>query len=440
MEWHSCVQTFQRKHLWSRSLKIDHEMGTSLWSRRTRKWRRCSWEVDGCKTAESIPEGLRANILGLWLASVYLWRKQQDEFPVWWEFQRCLIVHSCSAVQGHTGGNLIALDTNGKNSCFIDDALMMYNQSSDQDSSLEDEKAKKEYGPSSSHSSIHSGTSRWKIWRWLLQVEKSTQPQQVENSSGRRLLDQLSPNTRQRTTVLANQIPRRNCFYSSVPADCIYKVISRNEKRTFFERLSTPRPAPKIVLKSAWQSQQQQQQYTSESAASSTRKLVRKEEQGTPTENQNYPASGNWCEVLSHLLRKKSWTSSRLGNWRNCTICNPERWRKNGSNSESGWQITNWISYQINHSRFGNARKIHQVQRRVESYNSRSGQYWIARSGTDIQNRPVPILLEAHTGGIDLLLLRHLSLTWWGNNTKNQSQIPDHDSSLLPYTSELLKR
>ena len=48
-------------------------------------------------------------------------------------------------------------------------------------------------------------------------------------------------------------------------------------------------PAPKIVVKSAWQSQQQQlqqqQQDTSESAASGTGKLVRKEEQGTPTDN-----------------------------------------------------------------------------------------------------------------------------------------------------------
>ena len=77
--------------------------------------------------------------------------------------------------------------------------------------------------------------------------------------------------------------------YSSVPADCIYKVISQKGEGTLFERLSTPRPAPKIVLKSAWQSQQQQQQQqqdTSESAASGTRKLVRKEEeQGTPTDN-----------------------------------------------------------------------------------------------------------------------------------------------------------
>ena len=47
-----------------------------------------------------------------------------------------------------------------------------------------------------------------------------------------------------------------------------------------------PRPAPKIVLESAWQSQQQRQE-TSESASTSTRKLVQREreEQGNPTDN-----------------------------------------------------------------------------------------------------------------------------------------------------------
>ena len=43
-----------------------------------------------------------------------------------------------------------------------------------------------------------------------------------------------------------------------VLADCIYKVISQRGEKTLFERLSTPRPAPKIVLKSNWHSQQQQ--------------------------------------------------------------------------------------------------------------------------------------------------------------------------------------
>ena len=66
---------------------------------------------------------------------------------------------------------------------------------------------------------------------------------------------------------------------NSVSADSIYKVISQKGKRTLFERLSTPRPAPKIVLESAWQSQQQQQQQqqdTSESASCRTRQPVRR--------------------------------------------------------------------------------------------------------------------------------------------------------------------
>ena len=78
---------------------------------------------------------------------------------------------------------------------------------------------------------------------------------------------------------------------SSVPADCIHKVISQTGERTLFERLLTPRLAPKIVFKSAWQSQQQQQQQqdTSESASCSTRKLVQREEQGNPTDNPELP-------------------------------------------------------------------------------------------------------------------------------------------------------
>ena len=58
--------------------------------------------------------------------------------------------------------------------------------------------------------------------------------------------------------------------YNAVPADCIYKVFSQKVKRTLFERLSTPRHAPKIVLKGVWQTLQQQQD-TSESATSRTR-------------------------------------------------------------------------------------------------------------------------------------------------------------------------
>ena len=63
-------------------------------------------------------------------------------------------------------------------------------------------------------------------------------------------------------------------------ADCIHEMISQKKReRTLFQRLSTPRPSPKIVLKSSCQTQQQQQQQcTSQSASSRTRKQVRKVE------------------------------------------------------------------------------------------------------------------------------------------------------------------
>ena len=43
--------------------------------------------------------------------------------------------------------------------------------------------------------------------------------------------------------------------YTKVLGDCI----DRMEIECFFERLATPRPAPKVTLKSKWQTQQQQQ-------------------------------------------------------------------------------------------------------------------------------------------------------------------------------------
>ena len=64
--------------------------------------------------------------------------------------------------------------------------------------------------------------------------------------------------------------------HSSVSADRIYRVISQSGDRILFERLSTPRPAPKVKLKSNWHSQQQQQQQSiCEDVSTSTRRLAR---------------------------------------------------------------------------------------------------------------------------------------------------------------------
>ena len=70
--------------------------------------------------------------------------------------------------------------------------------------------------------------------------------------------------------------------HSPVPADCIYRVISQNGDRILFERLSTPRPAPKVTVKSNWHPQQQQQQHSlRDDASTSARRLVRESQSGT---------------------------------------------------------------------------------------------------------------------------------------------------------------
>ena len=66
--------------------------------------------------------------------------------------------------------------------------------------------------------------------------------------------------------------------HSHVPADCISKIICEKGDRALFERLPTPRFAPKMTLWSRWQAQpqqpqqpqQQQQPQLSESASTST--------------------------------------------------------------------------------------------------------------------------------------------------------------------------
>ena len=150
---------------------------------------------------------------------------------------------------------------------------------SNQDSSLEDVKVKKENRPSSSHPSTRSGTIQTK--KNLATTYQSQEKYSITDSGkvvGTPSTGSIYPE-RQRTTILANQIHavivHSVIVYRSVPSDRIYKVISQKGERTLFERLSTPRPAPEIVLMGAWQPQQQQQQQqdTSESASSSTEHL-----------------------------------------------------------------------------------------------------------------------------------------------------------------------
>ena len=79
-------------------------------------------------------------------------------------------------------------------------------------------------------------------------------------------------------------------------------MISQNGDRVLFERLATPRPAPKVTLKSNWLVQQQQQQQQPIRKEEATRKRLRsgksEQERGmkreTPQEWKKPLETGRW--------------------------------------------------------------------------------------------------------------------------------------------------
>ena len=58
--------------------------------------------------------------------------------------------------------------------------------------------------------------------------------------------------------------------YVTIQGDCIDRVTAQTGDRVIFERLATPRPAPKVTLNSNWQSQQEQQEQQPQQPISNT--------------------------------------------------------------------------------------------------------------------------------------------------------------------------
>ena len=83
-----------------------------------------------------------------------------------------------------------------------------------------------------------------------------------------------------------------------VPGDCIYRVISQKGDRVQFERLATPRPAPKVTLQSNWHTQQQQLTLK-ENAASIQETCVTRESQA---EVRDDPKNATEMELASRIL------------------------------------------------------------------------------------------------------------------------------------------
>ena len=221
--------------------------------------------------------------------------------------------------------------------------------------------------------------------------------------AGRRLLDQFS---RAQDKGLRFWQTRSHAVivYSSVPADCIYKVISQKGERTLFERLSTPRPAPKIALKGAWQSQQQQQQQDTSESASSRRKLVQREEQGNPTDIPELPSARKLKRSTGSLVQEEQPESKvdlRIEGLAQDVILEDEE--RMGHIQEVVEKIRNGFHTESVLEDLGKPEKLHDVQRGIQSHSPRNGQHQVVRVGTNDQNRPVSFMLETLARGIDLV-------------------------------------
>ena len=100
----------------------------------------------------------------------------------------------------------------------------------------------------SSHLWIHFVTWRDTSW-WLHCSSKRTLPNLLETESRCSILDKFFQSAGSKIAIMANK-PFAIITYATVTGDCIYRVISQNGDRVFSERRATPRPAPKITLKS----------------------------------------------------------------------------------------------------------------------------------------------------------------------------------------------
>ena len=91
-----------------------------------------------------------------------------------------------------------------------------------------------------------------------------------------------------------------------VPGDCIHRVIFQNGDRVLFERLATPKPAPKVTLRSNWLVQQQQQPIRKEGVNSNSKQVATWESRagtrdGTRDATEVEIASGNSSRTASKV-------------------------------------------------------------------------------------------------------------------------------------------
>ena len=180
----------------------------------------------------------------------------------------------------------------------------------------------------------------------------------MEVSSERLLLDQFSPSTRQRTTALANQIPCHNCLQLCAGRLHLQSDFFKKEKEHLYERLSTRRPSTAAAVTTPESSVQ-----------GAPRNWWQKRTKVPKQTTQNHRASGNRCEVSESPVQKEEpefKVDLRIEGIAQDVILKDEG--RMDQIQKSGWQITNWISYQINRWWFGEDRIKRQTWKKKWKY------------------------------------------------------------------------
>ena len=167
---------------------------------------------------------------------------------------------------------------------------------------------------------------------WLYSSSESTLWNSLETQPRCCILGTIVESAGSRTAMLANRLIynhglRHNTRRLHWPRDC-----SERRLRVIFERLATPRPAPKVTLKRNWRSQQQQQEQQPQQPISNT-DVKRLWKQRATRESQKCKTTRNtsqkrikhletrcnpflkWMWILISVTKKSAQMHSRTTKW-----------------------------------------------------------------------------------------------------------------------------
>ena len=94
VDWRSRLSEVPRIHSGILRLELGYEAATTSWSRRSRSWWCCSFEILGTKAATHVSGTKRKNLFWFSMAWVDTERKQQNPLSVQWELQWRSLVYS----------------------------------------------------------------------------------------------------------------------------------------------------------------------------------------------------------------------------------------------------------------------------------------------------------------------------------------------------------